>query len=208
MAELSELEILIKELQNPLTGKRRAAAKKLRKLENPIAGPALLDALRLELSDARTWETQYQMIMALGHCGYTEAVPFLQTLFHEKFKATIVLMAVGDAYVRLRRRSESDSGPLFELFAIKNDELLLGGALRAIAMLRMKFDPAVTASILERVSALKSEGLNFWAAAACPGWSGSTVDHFLGQCLLSSSEDVRDAATDAKLKKYRKWNPL
>ena len=120
----------------------------------------------------------------------------------------MVLTAVGDAYVRLRRRSDSDPAPLFELFVVKNDESLLEGALRAVAMLRMHFEQEVTASILERVLALKNEGLEFWAAAACPGWSGAAVAHFLDRCLLSTREDVRSAAADAKLNKYRKWNPL
>jgi hypothetical protein len=74
------------------------------------------------------------MIMALAQCGYPEAGPLIQTLAHEKFDATIVLVAVGDAYVRLRRRSDSDPGPLFEIFAVRNDESLLDGALRAVAL--------------------------------------------------------------------------
>src|SRR5713226_6405780 len=74
---MSELEILIGQLRSPHSPKRRSAAKKLRKLGDPIAGPALLDALKQELPDARTWETQYQMVMALAHCGCTEAAPLL-----------------------------------------------------------------------------------------------------------------------------------
>lgn len=208
MVTTSEVETLIGQLQSPRSAKRRSAAKKLRKLGEPSAGPALLDALKHELPDPRTWETQYQMIMALGHCRCTEAVPLLRRLAHEKFEATMVLMAVGDAYVRLHRSTENDPTPLFELSAIKNDELLFEGALRAVAMLRMQFEPEVTASILEQVVASKNEGQMFWAAAACPGWSGKAVDDFLDRCLRSGREDVRNAAADAKLKKYRKWNPL
>ena len=205
---MSEIEALIGQLRSPYSPKRRAAAKKLRKLGDPTAGPALLEALQRELTDPRTWETQYQMIMALGHCGYREACPVLQMLAHEKFKATMVLAAVGDALVRLRRSSDSDPNPLFEVFAVRNDESLLDGALRAMAMLHMSFEPKETELILQLVTQRQSERLKFWAAAACPGWSGAAVDHFLAQCLTSTREDVRDAAADAKLKKYRKWNPL
>jgi len=205
---MSELEIFTAQLLSPHSAKRRSAAKKLRKLGDPVAGPALLDALKHELPDPRTWETQYQMIMALAHCGYTEAGPLLQILAHEKFAATMVLVAVGDAYVRLRRRSDSDPGPLLELFAVRNDEALLDGALRAVAMLHMRFEPDVSASILEQVVDRKSERLKFWAAAACPGWSGVAVDRFLDQCALSPREDVRNAAADAKVHKYRNWKPL
>jgi hypothetical protein len=120
----------------------------------------------------------------------------------------MVLVAVGDAYVRLRRRSDSDPAPQFELFAVRNDESLLDGGLRAVAMLHMRFEPDVTASILEQVVARKRERLMFWAAAACPGWTGAAVDRFLDQCPVRAREDVRNAAADAKVHKYRKWNPL
>src|SRR5882724_2738961 len=121
---------LIQQLSSSHSPRRRFAAKKLRKLAESTAGPVLLDALKRELPDKRTWETQYQMIMTLGHCGYREAAPLLQILAHEKFEATMVLVAVGDAYVRLRRRSDNDSLPLSEIFAVNNDEGLLDGALR------------------------------------------------------------------------------
>ena len=205
---MSDIEVLIEQLRSSPSPKRRAAAKKLRKLGDPNAGAALLDAIQRELPDPRTWETQYQMIMALGHCGYREACPLLQLLAYEKFEATMVLVAVGDAFVRLHRGSDNDPAPLFEVFTTKNDEALLDGALRAMAMLRMSFEPEATRSILELVAARKSERLKFWAAAACPGWSGVAVDHFLDQCLVSTREDVRMAAADAKLNKYWKWNPL
>jgi HEAT repeat protein len=138
---MSEVEAIIGQLRNPHSPKRRAAAKKLRKIGDPAAGHALLEALQRELPDPRTWETQYQMIMALGHCGYREACPLLQMLAYEKFEATMVLVAVGDAFVRLRRNSDTDPTPLFEMFAVKNDESLLDGALRAMAMLHMSFEP-------------------------------------------------------------------
>jgi HEAT repeat protein len=205
---MSEVEALIGELRSPHSPKRRAAAKRLRKLGDRTAGPALLEALQRELLDPRTWETQYQMIMALGHCGYKEACPVLQMLAYEKFEATMVLVAVGDALVRLRRSSDSDPNPILEAFAVKNDESLLDGALRAMAMLHMSFQPTETALILQLTMQRQSERLKFWAAAACPGWSGAAVDDFLDQCLVSTREDVRSAAADAKLKKYRKWNPL
>lgn len=204
---MQELD-LIQQLRSTYSPRRRSAAKKLRKLADSTAGPALLDALKRELPDKRPWETQYQMIMALGHCGYREAAPLLQILAHEKFEATMVLVAVGDAYVRLCRRSDNDSVPLSEILAVNNDEGLLDGALRATAMLRMSFDSETTASIIERVVTRRSERLKFWLAVGCAGWSGPAVDQFLDQCLASAREDVRSAAGDAKLKKYRKWNPL
>ena len=67
--------------------KRRSAAKKLRKLKDFDAGPSILAALESELKDIRTWETQYQMIMAIGECGYKPALPFLSELAKQNFEA-------------------------------------------------------------------------------------------------------------------------
>jgi PBS lyase HEAT-like repeat-containing protein len=195
-------------LESSASQKRRSAAKKLRKLGDPLAGPALLSALKRELPDKRTWETQYQMIMALGHCGYKESTPLLHILAYERFEHTMVLVAVGDAYVRLSRTSDDDSKPLFDVIAVCNDHMLLDGALRAVAMLRMNFGEDCTAKIIDAVVARNEEYLWFWTAAACPGWSGAAVEAFLDRCLLSNREDIQTAARAAKLKKYRKWNPL
>jgi hypothetical protein len=146
--------------------------------------------------------------MALGYCGYKEAIPLVHILTHERFEHTMVLMAVGDTYVRLSRSFEDDPKPLFDVFAIRNNDELLDGALRAVAMLRMKFTEDCAAKVIEHIEARKQEFLRFWVAAACPGWSGSSVEKFLDQCILSARADIKSAATAAKLKKYLKWNPL
>ncbi|WP_305815346.1 HEAT repeat domain-containing protein [Photobacterium leiognathi] len=72
----TDIQPLIEQLNNKASAKRRSAAKKLRKLKNKDAGPALLEALKNELKDKRTWETQYQMIMALGESGHTDGLDF------------------------------------------------------------------------------------------------------------------------------------
>ena len=116
--------------------KRRSAAKKLRKLKNVDAGLSLLAALETELKDVRTWETQYQMIMAIGECGYKPALPFLNELAKQDFEATMVYVAIGDAIVRLSIENDRDTNPIFELLETGN-EMLVDGALRAMAMLKM-----------------------------------------------------------------------
>jgi HEAT repeat protein len=205
---MSVTEELVSLLESPSSPKRRSAAKKLRKIGDLRAGPALLIALKRELPDKRTLETQYQMIMAFGHCGYKEAIPLVHILAHERFEHTMVLVAVGDTYVRLSRTSEDDPNPLFDVFAVRNDDALLDGALRAVAMLRMKFTEVCAAKVIEHIEARKQEFSRFWVVAACPGWSGPSVEKFLDQCVLSGREDIRSAAMAAKLKKYLKWNPL
>ncbi|WP_233289190.1 hypothetical protein [Kitasatospora sp. MBT63] len=95
------------QLGHRLSPKRRSAASRLRRLADPAAGPALLEALQTEVRDARTWETQYQMVMALGTCGHRPALGLLRDLARRPFEATAVYVALGDAIVRLSTPEEA-----------------------------------------------------------------------------------------------------
>ena len=86
MSDDAAIQQLIEQLSNKASAKRRSAAKKLRKIKAKEAGPALLAALKNELKDQRTWETQYQMIMALGESSYTESLDFLLQLADQEFE--------------------------------------------------------------------------------------------------------------------------
>ena len=102
------LKELVELLKRPRPPKRRSAARRLRKLRNVQAGKALLDVLKREVQDPRTWEAQYQMIMALGECGHREALPYLYELAPREFEATMIYTGLGDAIVRLGREYEKD----------------------------------------------------------------------------------------------------
>lgn len=74
------MDELLEQLNDKKSAKRRSEAKKLRKLGNVDAGPYLLEALQEEFKDVRTWETQYQMIMAIGEWEYKKALPFIKEI--------------------------------------------------------------------------------------------------------------------------------
>src|SRR5262245_35333653 len=195
-------------LRHKLSPKRRSGAKRLRKLRRPEAGPALLAALEAEVRDPRTWETQYQMIMALAESDYGPALPYLEELSRQPFEATMVYTALGDALVRLGNTSAGDAEPVLRVMAGGN-ERLIDGAFRAVAMLRLQPDQAAVDRLIAFASALApADGLRFWVAAAAPGWRGPAVEGFLRECARSPREDVREAAAAALQGKYRKWSPL
>src|SRR4051812_541674 len=113
----ADFPIITSGLEHPRARERAAAAKRLRRLQDPRAGKALMAALHREIPDAqppeRTWEVQYQLVMALGECGVKEAVPFLQDLAQRVFEATMVYVGLGDALMRLDRAHPTDAGPLW-----------------------------------------------------------------------------------------------
>jgi HEAT repeat protein len=203
--QLAAALALLNDMRSP---KRRSGAKQLRKLKDPAAGPVLLTALQKEVQDRRTWETQYHMIMALGECQYTPALPYLQSLVQQWFEATMIYTALGDAIVRLGRAHEHDTAPALALLLTHND-MLIAGALRAVAMLRLKPSQAEAEQIIQyALNQSPYDQVQFWVAAAGPGWHGALVEQFLAGAVSSYSDNTRRAALAAQQKQYLKWSPL
>lgn len=197
------------ELRASQSTKRRSAAKRLRKLCSVSACPSLQEALLNELKDPRTWETQYQMVMAIGHSNCQGSLALLRQTASQKFEATMVYLALGDAIFRLSSKTSSDAAPAIQFIRQKAHPILIDGALRAIAMLRIVPDQASIDEILAYAIALAPEdGLKFWVAAAAPGWTSAHLDHFLKGCEGSSRTDLKEASALARARKYKKWNPL
>jgi HEAT repeat protein len=202
------LNEIVAQLGDKKSAKRRSAAKKLRKLKCVDVGSSILSALEAELKDVRTWETQYQMIMAIGECGYKPALPFLNELAKQGFEATMVYVAIGDAIVRLSIKNERDTTPLFNLLDTGN-EMLIDGALRAMAMLKMVPSDNHIEKIINYVAARElNQGIHFWVLAAAPGWSGPKIEEYLDYCAKSPREEITSAVSLARKNKYKKWSPL
>jgi len=207
---MGDLEGNIALLSDRSSGKRRSAAKRLRKLGDPAAGPALFAALQKEVEDPRTWETQYQMIMGVAECGFVEALPFLKSRIGQN-PATALDAAIGNAIVRLSYTGVEDASPVLAIMA-SGDLMMLSGAFQAMAMLRLVPPAEQVEAILDFLAAYGESSpltLHFWPAAAAAGWGyHSKVEPFLRACLQSPRDDVREAASLSLKGKYKNWNPL
>ncbi|WP_030558213.1 hypothetical protein [Kitasatospora aureofaciens] len=174
------LDEAVEQLGHRLSPKRRSAATRLRRLADPVAGPPLLDALEREVRDPRTWETQYQMVMALGMCGHRPRLSAPE--------------ATADSL-----RWCLDSGT----------PMLADGALRAVAMQRLRPDTTTIDHVLDLLGPLgPHDGLRFWAAAAAAGWPGPRVQEFLRDCAAGPRTDVASAAASSLRGKYQTCTPL
>jgi len=204
-------------LAHQYSPKRRSGAKRLRRMGDPHACAPLLDALQREVRDPRTWETQYQMIMALGECRCKDALPYLRELAQTRFESTMISMALGDAIVRLARTSEDDPTPVLDIMSTNNLSVVTG-AYRAVAVLHLKLTDAAVETIIAFVSQLSVNdgtevwfalnGLHYWVAAAAAGWYGPHVEAFLQRCLVSMHENVREVAVSSLDHEYHRWRPL
>lgn len=204
------IQQLIEQLSNKASAKRRSAAKKLRKLKAKEAGPALLTTLKNELNDKRTWETQYQMIMALGESGYTEGLDFLLELAKQEFEAAMIYMALGDAIIKLTNFISLSKTTTILTAWIEDDQIkLLNGGLRALATLHLVPGDTLIQKIIQYASLPNNEELQFWTAAASPGWPSELTNNFLNKIRDSASlEDTIKAANAALKGRFLNWNPL
>ena len=204
-----ELTAPVKELSNSRSLKRTRAARRLRKQRDPAAGPALLEALQKEMKDPRTWETQYQIVMALCECGYREALPVLQEFAKNRLEATAVYTALGDAIVRLSAESGNDIRPVLKAMRDSTEQAYLDGAFRGMAVLRMIPTRSEIAEIMDFLAHLPADHyLRFWVAAAAPGWPPDLIEEFLATCEKSGREDLMEAAAFARASRYKQWRPL
>ncbi|MEV8420489.1 HEAT repeat domain-containing protein [Streptomyces niveus] len=198
----------IRQLQDRSSAKRRSAAKRLRKLGDPYAGPALLEALKNEVRDSRTWETQYQMTMALGTCGSPSDLPYLRDLVLQRETLHAVHTAGGDAIIRLSYMEHCHAEAIRWCLSTGN-ETLVGGALQAVAMLRLAPDQETVTDVLDFIEARSpQDGIYFWPAVAAAGWTGRRVHHFLTSCISSPRPDVAEAATNSLVGNYGAYRPL
>ncbi|MCC3317057.1 hypothetical protein [Nocardia africana] len=192
-------------LTDSLSARRRRGAKRLRALADPTTAARVRAALEREVLDKRTWETQYQLIMALGTTGSREDVELLKTLALQPRSAPVVNAALGDAIVRLGRDVDNDPAPA--MWCLQQDvELLADGALRAVAMLRLNFPDTAVDAVIDYAEAgfhdLNHKYLAYWPAVAAAGWSGPRVRAFLTRCSQDGRQIIAEAATDALNGRY------
>jgi len=200
---------LLSDLRSP---KRCAAAKRLRKLADPAAGPALVAALKKEIEDRRTWETQYQMIMALGACNYKKALRFMESLSPDDF-CVMVQIAIGDAIVRLSRKDDHDASAAIRLIK-DNQPHYIHGAMQAVAMMRMVPNQQTIRQLVDyglSRSSHDNKDAVVWLLRAAPGWPEPLVAPLLKKWGASESlgnQQVDYAVELLRKRKYYRWSPL
>ncbi|MGW4651520.1 HEAT repeat domain-containing protein [Kitasatospora sp. NPDC004289] len=202
------LDEAIKQLEHRQSGKRRAAALRLRRLAEPAAGEAVFAALRRELDDPRTWETQYQLVMAVGACRHQPAAGFLAELAARPFEATMVYTAIGDALTRLGLDRGAEDEELRRCLG-SGTPLLVEGALRALATVRPPLRHETVEEVLDFLAPLPpGSAVRFWPAVAAVDWSGERVRDFLTACAGDPHAGVARAAQDSLAGRYQDYRPL
>ena len=127
--ELCELSEKLRSKRSP---ERRSAAKKIGKKHITSLGDELLEAYLKEREDKRTWETQTEMIKALGRLDHKAAIPYLKDIVDRDLDADTITAYAALSYIRLTRQSKDDMTVTLTLFE-KGSAMVFDGAVMALA---------------------------------------------------------------------------
>ncbi|WP_316771533.1 HEAT repeat domain-containing protein [Pedobacter frigiditerrae] len=206
-----ELLQLTNDLKNSASGKRRSAAKKIGKNEIIQLGDELYNAYLKEREDKRTWETQTEMILALGKIGYQKALPELKHIIDKNEPHDMVTIASARSYVRLKRKDLNDAQPVIELLKTGNFSVI-SGATSILTFDDMKPSISEIETIIsifdgkkEEEIAIKGYGdIREYLISAMSKWDKKLCAEYLNQFINADNAKLKAIAEDAlKGKKSR-----
>ncbi len=175
------------DLRSGSSHQRRKAARWIRTEKDRAHEKVLLEAIRTEIHSPKTWETQYQMIMALGEIKAKSATEFLWAL-PEKELEYMPLLAAGDAVMNICSNADTFGRAL-------GTECVpfIAGVLRAVA--QPGFDLALTPLAVECAAARREPDILYWGLAA--GQKDANIDASrLVRLAKASSESYLAKAAD------------
>ncbi len=192
-------EIKIK-LQSTKSADRKRAAKEIGKLKLIDFADDLYQAYIKESKDKRTWETQVEMILALGYLDYKNALTEINQIVRANVPNDMITSAAAQSYVRLKRKSLNDATPTLELLKFGGLSIV-DGCLNPLGYDRMKPDENQIKELIKlswdlhkHKDRLGHEGgycdPRYGIAAACAGWDKQLTKDFLEYCLTTANGDT------------------
>lgn len=190
---MSKTEIILKGLHSSKSKERRGAAKKIGNLKLTALKEELFNAFLKEQEDRRTWETQKEMIVALGILDCKKAKDNLREIIDRNLENDMLTMVAATAYIRITRRSLEDTEQVLELISFGN-YAALSGVFAALAKDGMVPSEASIGLLLEHAKELhkrsdyvgKEHGLmdpRLYLAIACANWKKELTENFLSYCI-------------------------
>lgn len=206
MANTQEIESLLESGKMPSI---RKAVKEIAKQRLESFGAVLQVKLIEMLPNDKSWETQVEIIRALGVTNYKPALRTLAEICQKNKETDMVTYVAGTAYVRLKKDHEHDAGPVFDLINLHGYAVLCGAG-DALGYDKMVPSPSDQKKIVDAYINLRSpnpKGLSdprYGVAAACAGWDPDIVRDFLMSCLTTGDAPVKHVAENSLKKKYVK----
>jgi hypothetical protein len=101
-------EEIVEELNSTKSPNRRRAAKEIGKKIIVELGDELYKKYLEEIKDKKTWETQCEMIKALGIINYKKAMGNIEKIVTDNISHDALTICAATTYVQLKRQSLND----------------------------------------------------------------------------------------------------
>lgn len=199
--EITQIRIELTDTKSPV---RRRAAKKIGKHHLVSLGDELFAAYLNERKDKRTWETQVEMIKALGKLEYADALPYLSEIIAKNERLDTITYAAGLAFVRISRQDKNDIKPILRLME-KGDHCVMNGAMASLAydkVIPAKEDQKILIDLMDRipVGRLYEQGCGDareYLLSAMSKWDKSIVKEYILTYLDHENQNLRVCAEEA-----------
>ncbi|MCZ4222510.1 hypothetical protein [Pedobacter rhodius] len=210
------LDIIKTFLTSNKSSERRKGAKEIAKYNVVELGESLFNAYLKESQNTKTWETQVEMILALGLINYKKALIIISKIVLLNTPHSMVSYAGAQTYIRLKRRSLKDAKPIIEL--LKTGSLsIVDGALNPLGYDKMMPSAEEIKTLIKLSWDLHKHkdrigkelaycDPRYGLAAACAGWNKQLTFDFLNHCLETSNGDTAllNVAKNSLKQKYIK----
>ena len=172
---------------------RKRAAKEIGKLKLTDFANDLYLAYLKETKDKRTWETQVEMILALGLLDFKKVFTEIDAIIKANNPHDMITYAAAQTYVRLKRKSLTDASPVLELLQFGGLSIV-DGCLNPLGYDRMQPDENQIKELIKLAWDLHKHkdcesgygDPRYGIAAACAGWDRQLTKDFLEHCLATA----------------------
>jgi hypothetical protein len=182
-------------LHSTKSSDRKRAAKEIGKLKLSDFADDLYQAYLKETKDKRTWETQVEMILALGLLDYENALTEIDKIIKANNPHDMITYAAAQTYVRLKRKSLSDASPVLELLRFGGLSIV-SGCLNPLGYDKMHPDENQIKQLIKLSWDLHKHkdcepgygDPRYGIAAACAGWDRQLTKEFLEHCIATADK--------------------
>lgn len=189
-------EELRERLLSSKSADRRSAARHIGKEQLTSLSAPLFTAYVKERNDKRTWETQVEMVKAIGSLGYKPALSEVELLVIQNAPYDTLTIFAARTYIQLKRASLNDGQPILDLLPTARLSVLTG-LLMALSTDRMVPEKEDCKNIIRACWDANKHpdrtGQEYglidprnYLANACAGWDKQLTAGFLHHCIFTA----------------------
>lgn len=187
---------------------RKAATSIAKKLLSGYSSP-LIAALKEQMNYPKSWQTQCELIKAIGKTGCIEALQLLKNLIENDFESTILYRELAFSIIVLENIALKNLDFLFLSFKKKNAGQIAGACAGVLYLKIIPTEEEISKIISEVAAYTEYEGQimtpRAYIAALAYLWPVSSVKEFLESCKESSSRVISQIAADSLQGKKSKF---